>query len=170
MNIATLTTLVVCGLQYPDHTPGLRKAWRTMRRPGFSLAELLVTLAIVAIVMSSAVPAWQAHLRSVRRTAATTLLMQVATRQAQFRIQHGNYADTAVLTAAPPAGMGIDPGNSYLLTAQITPFGYTAVASVDPRGPQRDDSQCWLLGIDETGRHWAENRAGDDATTVCWRT
>lgn len=170
MSIATATALIVCGLQYPDHTPGLRLAWRKKRRPGFSLAELLLTLAIIAIVMSFAAPAWQAHVQSVRRTDATALLMQVALRQAQFRIQHGIYADTPALTAAPPAGMGIDPGSSYLLAARITPFGYTAVASVDPRGPQRNDSQCWLFGIDETGRHWAENRAGDDATAACWRT
>ena len=117
MSIARATALIVCGLQYPDHTPGFRAAWRKRGRPGFSLAELLVTLAIVAIVMSFAVPAWQAHMQSVRRSDATTLLMQVATRQAQFRIQNGNYADTLALTARPPAGIGIDPGNSYVLTA-----------------------------------------------------
>jgi prepilin-type N-terminal cleavage/methylation domain-containing protein len=170
MNVANAATLIICASQYPDHMPGVRTERRSARRPGFSLAELLVTLAVVAIVMSYAVPAWQAQVQSVRRTDATTLLMQVATRQAQFHIQQGYYADTLTLTAAPPAGLGIDPGSSYSLEARITPFGYTAIASVDPRGPQKDDSQCWLFGMDETGRHWAENSAGDDTTPFCWRT
>ena len=169
MNVSSAATLIICASQYPDHVPGLRMERRRTRRPGFSLAELLVTLAIIAIVMSYAVPAWQAHVQSVRRTDATTLLMQVATRQAQFRIQHGHYADTLTLTAAPPAGLGIDPGRNYRLEAHITPFGYTAVASVDPRGPQQHDNQCWLFGVDGTGRYWAENSAGDDTTAFCWR-
>jgi type IV pilus assembly protein PilE len=137
---------------------------------GFSLLELLITLAVLAIVTSYAVAAWRDHIKKVRRSEAMSLLMQLTVRQEQFRLQALRYARGAELSAAPPAGLGItatSPG--YVLTTTATDDDFQGIASVQPDGPQADDTRCWLFGIDSSGRRWAENRSGTDTSDYCWQ-
>jgi type IV pilus assembly protein PilE len=137
---------------------------------GFSLLELLIVITVIAIITSIAVPGWRAHVLASRRTEAVAMLMQIATRQEQFRLQQHYYASTKELTAASPGGLGIlNTANRYILTAAAGDHGFTAFATVNVKGTQADDQTCWLFGIDETGRRWSENNSGGITTTQCWR-
>lgn len=153
------------GLNTPRKTGPQEKS-----RAGFSLFELLITLTVVAIIASIAIPSWRAHLLTSRRTEAVAMLLQVANRQEQFRLQQQRYATTDELTAMPPAGLGIvNMGERYTLTTTTGDQRFTAFARVDATGTQADDLDCWLFGIDESGRRWSENSAGQITTTRCWR-
>ena len=137
---------------------------------GFNLPELLMVLAVLAIITGYAVAGWREHFKRVRRGEAMSLLMQVAARQEQFRIQAMRYADGPELRARPPAGLGVTSvGSDYLLAAIATDDGYQATATVETTGAQADDTRCWLFGIDSSGRRWAANRAGGDTTLQCWQ-
>jgi len=138
---------------------------------GFSLLELLITLAILAIIMNYAIAAWREQIIKTRRTEAMALLMQVAARQEQFRLQALRYADGAELSATPPAGLGINgSGPNYLLATTATADDFQATATVQTGGPQADDTACWLFGIDSSGGRWAENRDGTNTSEQCWRS
>jgi len=155
------------------------KSWRSLiktrspdctNRSGFSLLELLIAMAIVAIIASIAIPAWRTHLLTTRRTEAVAMLLELANRQEQFRLQHQRYAATDELTAMPPAGLGIpNNGERYILTTSASDHTYTAFVTVDATGTKADDTQCWLFGMDESGKKWSENAAGEITTTLCWR-
>ena len=137
---------------------------------GFSLLELLIVITVVAIITSIAVPGWRAHVLASHRTEAVGMLMHIATRQEQFRIQQHRYAATKELTIAPPGGLGIlNTGNHYILTAVANDHEFTALATVNTKSMQADDQICWLFGIDETGRRWSESYTGEISTTQCWR-
>jgi type IV pilus assembly protein PilE len=137
---------------------------------GFSLLELLIVITVIAIITSIAVPGWRAHVLASRRTEAVAMLMQIATRQEQYRIQQHYYAATQELTSAPPGGLGVvNTANRYILTAAASDHGFTAFATVNVKGTQADDQVCWLFGIDETGRRWSENNTGAITTARCWR-
>ena len=129
-----------------------------------------MVLAVLAIITGYAVAGWREHIRKVRRGEAMSLLMQVAARQEQFRLQAMRYADGTELRATPPGGLGItSTGSDYLLASTITDDGYQATATVQAAGAQGDDTRCWLFGIDSSGRRWAANRAGADTTLQCWQ-
>ncbi|MBF0144146.1 MAG: prepilin-type N-terminal cleavage/methylation domain-containing protein [Magnetococcales bacterium] len=61
------------------------------RQGGFTLVELLVSLAIVALLTSFAVPAYLDHVRRAGRSAAEQLIVEAATRQEQYMLDSRSY-------------------------------------------------------------------------------
>lgn len=134
---------------------------------GITLIELMIVVAIVAILGSIAIASYRGYvLRSNRAEAAETLLrIQVA--QEKYYLNRNEYATD--LSAASPGGLGIpaaterglytiellevdDPENEY--TAQATAIG----------GQAADKAECRILSIDHTGQ-----RLPDPGATDCWR-
>lgn len=76
------------------------------RQTGLTLVELLVAMAIVAVLAAIAYPSYQGQLRKGNRAAAQSLLVHIANRQAQFILDARNYAvgpaALASLGVAPP--------------------------------------------------------------------
>lgn len=59
---------------------------------GFTLIELMITVAIVAILAAVAYPSYEQYVRKGRRATAQATLLDVAARQQQFLLDHRRYA------------------------------------------------------------------------------
>lgn len=127
---------------------------------GFSLIELLITLAIIAILASITIPSYSGFIEKSRRGDAITALLQVQMLQERWRADHPQYA-TGLAT------MGwtrtTTKGNYYQLRIQQAAAGnYLAVAA--PDGMQRSDA-CGIFAIDFHGPVYANGYA----SPRCWR-
>lgn len=61
---------------------------------GFTLIELMVTIAIVAILAGIALPGYQNYVRKSHRSAAQAEMLDIANRQQQFLLVNRGYATT----------------------------------------------------------------------------
>jgi type IV pilus assembly protein PilE len=128
---------------------------RSRRACGFSLLELVVALAIVAILASLALPGYRAQQLRARRTEAISALMQIAALQERHYLQHRTY--TLALEAVPPAGLGLrassENGRYAIAITAADAAGFSATATAV--GSQAGDSRCAAFTINETGARTA---------------
>lgn len=151
------------------HTP--EKSPLTAGAPdtrGWTLTELLISLALMGTLASLALPAYQQQQRQARRSDGQTALQQLQMDQARWRAQHETYADT-------PSALGwssdLSPRGHYQIRIpQASAEGYTLEAV--PVGTQAADRDCSPLRLSWNGSASAILSAGqstDDDPQRCWR-
>lgn len=151
-----------------------RKRREVSRTRGFSLTELLVALAILALLTAAAVPVWNRQVERSRRLDATDTLMRIAVAQERFYFENGRYAGGGELAAAPPAGLGITATERGYYTLELRALdgdltlGFQATATAQQPGAQDGDETCRVFTLDSTSTRSAETAEGEDSSEACW--
>lgn len=135
------------------------------REGGFTLIELMITVAIIGILAAIAYPSYAAYVARTNRAAAKAFLLEVSGRQQRYLLDARSYAaDLTALQMSAPA----EVSRNYTITtapkAGATPPGFTATAT-PTAGQAARDAGCGTLGIDEAGTKTA---SGADGATKCW--
>ena len=117
---------------------------------GFTLVELLIAVAIVAILGAVAFPAYTDFVARSNRTEAQRELLRIANLQEQL------YIDTRSYTADMESlGLDSDPftteNGHYTIDAALADGGFvlTATASAQQKA---NDSSCPTLSVSDTGQ------------------
>jgi type IV pilus assembly protein PilE len=135
--------------------------------PGFTLIELIITVAIVGILAAIAIPAYTAYIRRADRTDATRTLVQDAQSLQRCYSQNFTYTPTAPATCPVAPGTTTSPNGYYSINAAITSTTYKLTAT-PLSSPQTGDSQCASFTLLSTGQQSALSSAGADASSICW--
>ena len=136
---------------------------------GFTLVEVMIVVAIVAILSTIALPSYEAYIRKTRRTDAKNALLDLATRQEKYYSINNKYTPT--LTDLGYSNANSSPvyssGNSYYdltVTANATTFKGMAT----PKGPQLKDAECYAFTLNNTGAKGNQNGATILSPDRCW--
>jgi type IV pilus assembly protein PilE len=117
------------------------------RSKGFTLIELMVVVAIVALLLSIAIPAYNDSVRKGRRAEATSELGKLQMAQERWRADHATYGTLANIGGVTPLASGYytvavaTPGGncaSGVAASNANSFSITATAT----GAQASDTGC----------------------------
>jgi type IV pilus assembly protein PilE len=136
-----------------------------VKKNGFSLIELVVTIGIVGILAAIAIPAYSAYVKSANRTDATRTMSvdaQALERCYSQTFSYGGCAGGAVGTA--PSSQGF-----YNVTIAVTaaPAGYT-ITAVPALPPQTSDTKCAQFTLNNAGTQGALDSSSNNTTQTCW--
>ena len=138
------------------------------RSKGWTLTELLISLALMGTLAALALPAYLQQQRQTRRSDAQVALQQLQMDQARWRGQHDSYADSLAVLGWSSE---LSPRGQYRISIpQADVEGYTAEAW--PLGAQAADRDCSPLRLSWRGSATATLSAGqhpDSDLGHCWR-
>lgn len=110
----------------------------TRNNSGFTLIELVVTVAIVAILAAIAIPSFANQMRKSRRAEAISAMQDAQLRLERYRVDHANYDGSG--TTFPT----LTTYNFAITATAAAPNNYTITAT--PQGDQAKD-KCGTMTI-----------------------
>ncbi|HMW41936.1 MAG TPA: type IV pilin protein [Plasticicumulans sp.] len=140
---------------------------------GFTLMELMITVAIVGILAAIAYPSYQDSVRKSRRGDAKAALLENAGFMERYYSTNFRYTATAGTADCPTlpvqclprevasASCGTDTRVYYTIAGTCANLTFTLTATPKPGSPQASDT-CGSLTVDQTG-------ARTPTTSGCWQ-
>lgn len=143
---------------------------RARRARGFTLIEIVIVMAIVAILSAIAIPQYFQYIARGHRSEARATLTHAAQWMERWRTERGSYQNPQNLPNPPqlPVGLQTSPASGaavYNITvATPTPATYTLTATPVAPGPMANDG-CGNFTLDGTG---LRGRSGALDINTCW--
>lgn len=142
---------------------------------GHTLADLVVALAIVALLATLAVPSYRAQLERGRRAEARSALLAIAAAQEAHYLECRRYASTLDANGAPSCdpprlrlpATTVDGAYAIEVTAADA-NGWSARATARPSGAQARDRRCREISLDSAGHRTARDADGLSTDRDCW--
>jgi type IV pilus assembly protein PilE len=142
---------------------------RKHRSFGFSLLELLVTVAVISILATIAVTSYSSQVQKSRRTEAKSALLDLAGREERLFSTTNSYSsDEAFLGYATAAGTPMTNmpfGNGYYQLTAVAPTASTYTLTANPVGPQAGDTACGSFSVNQLG---VQTVSGTSTAAICW--
>jgi type IV pilus assembly protein PilE len=128
---------------------------------GFTLIELVITMAIVGILATIAYSSYSTQIRHSRRSDALTSVGSISSSLERCYAQA--YAYTGCSNAA--GGITASQNGYYSIVTAVAASTYTVTAT--PVGGQAGDTSCAVIALSNNGQS-ATNSLGVDETKTCW--
>lgn len=140
------------------------------KQTGFTLIELMIVVAVIAILSSIAYNSYQKSVMKSNRAEAKAELNLVAGRLQGCYSMYGDYVtsvcdvyvkmNSSVITSSGRGYYTVD-----LVSATTTEF---TLKAVPVKTPQTKDKDCKEMRLKHTGARSALDLANNDSTSTCW--
>jgi type IV pilus assembly protein PilE len=142
----------------------------TSRNLGFTLTELMITVAILAIIVAVAVPAYTSQMQKSRRADARNALLDIAGREERFLSVSNNYSQLTT-DVGYAGGWPQNVFNGYYSVAVQSPDpaylgnGPSFIITATPIGAQAGDASCTSFTLNQVG---VQGATGTATAATCW--
>lgn len=152
----------VTGSARQDRPLSKRKNQMQRYRPqGFTLIELMITIAILAILSAVALPAYTAYIQRARVPVALDALSAYLTRMEQRFQDVGSYAN-----AGGDCAVAVPTADNFTVTCAIADAGQSFTATATGSGPVNGYS----FTINQLGTRVTTNHPKGVPAANCWST
>ena len=118
------------------------------RQPGFTLIELMITVAVVGILAAIAYPSYMDSVRASRRADAINDLSAIALAQEKWRANNATYGTLVNIWGGVTASSG---GYYTLAITANNAIAFTVTATAVSTRSQNGDTGCTVFTINESG-------------------
>jgi type IV pilus assembly protein PilE len=144
------------------------------RARGFTLIELMITVAIIAVVAAVALPNYIDYVTRSKLVEATSSLADMRVRLEQYYAANHRYPESCAAPAAghaPAGSIYLPVGNQFFaITCALTPTAYTVTAT----GDARQDMAGFIYTIDQGNNRQTASLppgwSGAGESSTCWVT
>jgi type IV pilus assembly protein PilE len=133
---------------------------------GFTLIEVMITVAVLAILAAIAVPSYNEYVRKSRRADAKVALAQTAQQLERCFAQNNTFVYDAADAPSCPQDFTTNDGY-YTVVVAATVTTYTLSAQPTGKGGQNNDAQCGKFILDSNGSKTSQDSSGV-ASDDCW--
>lgn len=135
---------------------------------GFSLIELAMVMAIIAILIVAVYSSYQKQVTKSRRSEAKTLLLKLSQEQEEYRADNNAYAgEVTKLSSCKQKDPCYSEQGFYSVTVQATSSTFQLEAVPVPDKAQATDQFCTKFTLNQSGQKYAESN-GKENTAECW--
>jgi type IV pilus assembly protein PilE len=154
------------------------------RTKGFTLIELMITVAVVGILGAVAYPSYRSSVQRSNRAEAKAILMDIAAREERFMSDYNTYT-TSIFGATGCSGSACglnytkvdadgdgkhESENGFYevtVAAGGAGIGTSFTATATAIGGQSDDTDCATMTLTSTGVKSAK-KSNNSANSECW--
>lgn len=158
--------------------PALGSSGRLIAQRGFTVIELMITVVVVGILATIALPGFLEQIRKSRRANAIETLAQVQQAQERYRANNTLYGTHFIVVSGRMTGVGASTDANaatsfttssgyYTLTLPASSAGgYTATATA--ASSQASDAKCTSLSVVVASGSATYNATGTATANQCW--
>lgn len=148
---------------------------KTRHQRGFTLIELMITVAVIGILAAVAYPSYTQYIVRANRSAAQSFMYSVANKQEQYMLDARTYAGAlSELSVTVPAEVSSKYTITVSCTMPVATGTCTAVAGTPayvitgtPIGTQlSNDAKCGAVSVNQLGTKTKSGTAS--AVADCW--
>jgi type IV pilus assembly protein PilE len=141
------------------------------RKQGFTLIELMITVAVVAILGGIAYPSYQSYVKRASRAEARAVVLDIAQKQERYYSSNNSYLAIAAPTTAAPTGWQNWSGGTGMSSRKydvsvVLAGGGTSYTITAAPATGYTDSDCGTYTLTSAN---VRNNSGNNRPSVeCW--